>query len=242
MLRNLAKSIPAIRRAHYKRAMAKGLKGQSDEGTILRTLCQAQNAPKTFVEFGFHPSEFNCAELMEDFKGLLVDGNPTIVADARVLFPPNIRIEQAFLTKDNLDFIRNAFPQLGILSVDVDGNDYWLLEALIDIRPSVISVEYNASFGPEPVTVPYDPSFDRLQKHASGWYHGASLSALAKLAARYGYGLAAVSNAGGNAFFTADGNLDPATAWRPAVLRDRWSGTTWQEQWEAVRTMPLERI
>lgn len=242
MIRELAKRIPAVRRAHYKRAMAKGLRGQSDEGTILRTLCESQNGPKTFVEFGFHPSEFNSAELMADFDGLLIDGNPTIVADARKLFPRNIRIEQAFLTLDNLDFIRSAFPRLGILSVDVDGNDYWFLEALIGIKPSVIAVEYNASFGLESVTVPYDPSFDRLEKHASGWYHGVSLPALAKLAGQHGYGLAAVSQAGGNAFFTADGKLDPVAAWKPASLRDRWSGTTWQEQWEAVRAMPLEQI
>ena len=61
-------------------------------------------------------------------------------------------MEQRFLTRDNLDFIREAFPALGILSIDVDGNDYWFLEALIGIQPAIICVEYNASFGLEPVT------------------------------------------------------------------------------------------
>lgn len=242
MIRTIARQLSFIRRARYRYRIARGLAGQSDEGPILRSLCEERDAPRTFVEFGFHPTEFNCAELVRDFQGLLIDGDPLTVEDARRLFPRHIRIEQAFLTNDNLDIVREAFPRLGILSIDVDGNDYWFLERLIAISPTVISVEYNASFGLEPVTVPYDPSFDRLKRHPSGWYHGASLTALAKLAARHGYGLAAVSGAGGNAFFTMDGKLTPEDVWKPSKLRDQWSRTTWQEQWNVVRDMPLERV
>ena len=56
--------------------------------------------------------------------------------------------------KSDLDFIKERFDSLGVLSIDVDGNDYWFLKELISTRPSVIVVEYNASFGLEPVTVP----------------------------------------------------------------------------------------
>lgn len=242
MLRTIVKRIPPLRRAYYRRIMAKGPAGQSDEGTILRRLLADRAAPKTFVEFGFHPTEFNCAELLSDHEGLLIDGNPDTVADARQLLPRNVRVEQSFLTIDNLAIVAEAFPALGVLSIDVDGNDYWFLEKLIDIEPVVISVEYNASFGLEPVSVPYDPVFDRIKKHPSGWYHGASLSALSKLASRYGYGLAAVSSAGGNAFFTKDGQLDPKDAWMPSELRDRWSSSDWEQQWKTVRSLPLERV
>jgi hypothetical protein len=57
------------------------------------------------------------------------------VDDARALYPDRIKIVQSFLTLDNLDFIKSAFAKIGVLSIDVDGNDYWFLEKLIDTRP-----------------------------------------------------------------------------------------------------------
>lgn len=83
-----------------------------------------------------------------------------------------------------------SFNQFGVLSIDVDGNDYWFLERPIEINPSVICIEYNATLGKEPITVPYDETFERHEKHPSGWYHGASLSALSKLAASSGLRIA----------------------------------------------------
>jgi hypothetical protein len=236
------KNISAVRRLAYRVQLRRGVSGQSDEGQILSALAKRLNAPKTFVEFGFHPIQFNCAALMSDFRGLLIDGNTKQVEDARAIFPPNLRVEHHFLDLTNLNVVRSAFSELGVLSIDVDGNDYWFLEQLIDLAPAVIVVEYNASFLHESVSVPYDRIFDRAAKHASGWYHGASLVALAKLCSTHGYGLAAVADAGGNAFFTKDGKLDPLDAWKPSRLRDKWSGTSAEDQWETVRHLPLVQV
>jgi hypothetical protein len=172
----------------------------------------------------------------------LIDGSARQVADARSLFSDRINVVEAFLTLDNLDFIKSTFPKIGVLSIDVDGNDYWFLQALIETAPAVICVEYNSSFGSEPITVPYDPSFDRHEKHPSGWYHGASLSALSKLCAAKGYGLAAVSSAGANAFFTKSGNLDPKEAWRPNSFREHYSGVSHNDQWSKIKDQPFVTI
>lgn len=242
-MKSLLKSIGPLRRGLYRWRSRGGVGGQSDESAILSRIAEEISPTETFVEFGFHPAEFNCAELVRrSWRGLLVDGSKDQVADARRTLPPGVRVEQQFLTLETLDIIRNAFPRLGVLSVDVDGNDYWFAEALIDLRPDILIVEYNASFGREPITVPYDAAFDRVAKHPTGWYHGASLSALAILARKHGYGLHAVSSAGGNAFFTKVGTLDPVEAWRPSALRDKWSGTTWEEQFAAVADMPFVRV
>lgn len=213
--------------------------GQSDESQILSRLA---GPTRTFVEFGFHPTEFNCIGFRATHDGLLIDGDDRNVALARWLLPRRIKVLQRFLTLDNLDDVESAFPKIGILSIDVDGNDFWFLERLLPTKPEVVCVEYNASFGHEPVTVPYDPAFDRHRKHASGWYHGASLSALARLCGRFGYGLAAVSDAGGNAFFTTSGTLDPQRAYRESRLRNEWSRTSGAQQWEAVRHLPLVSV
>lgn len=112
--------------------------------------------PRTFVEFGLHPIEFNCAKIARDpeWRGLLIDGNARQVADARGLLHDRIEIENRFLTLDNINSIKLRFGQIGILSIDVDGNDYWFLEKLIDTNPGVICVEYNSSFGLEPAPFP----------------------------------------------------------------------------------------
>ena len=121
--------------------------GQSDESDIILDLVAAESAPLTFVEFGFHPTEFNCIALRDKASGLLIDGDHTTVKLAKSLLPENVAVVHRFLTLDNLDFIRTKFEKIGVLSIDVDGNDYWFLKALIEVDPSVISVEYNASFG-----------------------------------------------------------------------------------------------
>jgi len=70
------------------------------------------------------------------------------------------------------------------------------------VSPRVVIIEFNASFGPtRSGTVPYHPSFDRYANHNSGWYHGASLTALTKLATKMGCLLAGCESSGANAAF-----------------------------------------
>lgn len=243
MIRSI-RSVPPLRRLYYRARILSWAAGQSNEAKIIADLACNLNATKTFVEFGFHPVEFNCITLARqaEWSGLLIDGDRQQVEDARKIFPKRIKVTEAFLTLENLDLIKSCFPQLGVLSIDVDGNDYWFLERLIAIKPDIVCVEYNASLGLEPITVPYDPAFDRHEKHPSGWYHGASLTALAALASKNGYGLAAVSDFGGNAFFTKGGTLDPVSAWKPSLLRQKYSTASQDQQWQTIKHLSFERI
>ena len=217
-------------------------RSESNEKEILSNL--AKGAPRTFVEFGFHPIEFNCIEFAKnpEWSGLLIDGSKRQVDDARALWPPRVEFVERFLTLENLDFIHEHFPALGILSIDVDGNDYWFLKELIDTSPAVISVEYNSTLGFEPISVPYDPEFDRHQKHPRGWYHGASLTALTKLCREHGYGLAAGSDGSCNAFFTREGNLKPEDVWKPKRLRAQMSGIPHERQWDEIKHLPFMTV
>ncbi|WP_456624300.1 hypothetical protein [Bradyrhizobium sp. P5_C12] len=237
-MRNILKQNATLRRAIYWARMQRA-SSQSNEGSIIESL--AVQAPKTFVEFGFHPVEFNCLPLVkaDGWQGVLIDGDADQVADATRLLPKSVQALRRFITLDNIDFIKEIFPRLGVLSIDVDGNDYWFLERLLDTRPTVICVEYNSSFGLEPVTIPYHSGFDRHKYHPLGWYHGASITALASLCAKHGYGLAAVSSGGMNAIFTTTGTLDPAREWRPNSFRARHSGMSHDQQWASVKAMPL---
>ncbi len=240
-MRGLIKQSTTLRRLYFRARKLKAA-SESDESAIIARL--TAKATPTFVEFGFHPVEFNCVALARDpaWRGLLIDGSKQIVDDARALWPDRIKMTNAFLSLDNLDLIRNQFEKIGLLSIDVDGNDYWFLKALIDLSPDVISVEYNSSFGLRPVTVLYDPTFDRHRKHPKGWYHGASLTALAKLCAAHGYGLAAGSDGSCNAFFTRDGNLKPEDVFKPKRLREQLSKIPHAQQWDHVKDLPFEWV
>ena len=240
-MRQLVRNNTMLRRLYYRSRLLRA-KAESDECRIISEL--TKNAPRTFVEFGFHPIEFNCIALARNpqWRGLLIDGSKRQVDDARALWPDRLRIVEAFLTLDNLGVVRSSFPQIGLLSIDVDGNDYWFLKSLIDLSPSVISVEYNSTLGMEPITVPYDPAFDRHEKHPRGWYHGASLTALTKLCAEHGYGLAAGSDGSCNAFFTKDGKLKPEDVWKPKKLREKLSGIPHARQWDEIKHLPFVAV
>jgi hypothetical protein len=230
---------------------------QSNESMLVESISSALSIPETFCEFGFDITEFNCSRLIrKGWRGLLIDGNRQRVHFANRVLKKDPALQVAaeciFLDLDNLYQTLQRFlgkRSLGVLSIDVDGNDYWFLGALLPLRPKLIVVEYNASFGLRPITVSYDPTFDRHQKHASGWYHGASLTALSSLAVLHGYALVAVSDAGGNAFFVGrdqSGSSFPALeaqeAYRESRLRNQWSGTTAVEQWAIIEHMPYVQV
>jgi hypothetical protein len=231
---------------------------QSNESILVESFANELKVPKTFCEFGFDITEFNCSRLLrQGWRGLLIDGDRQRVQIAnRVLRKdPALKIaaECAFLDLDNLSGTLQRFlaqDSLGVLSIDVDGNDYWFLKALLPLQPALIVVEYNASYGLRAISVPYDPVFDRHRKHASGWYHGASLSALCRLAEGQGYALLAVSDSGGNAFFVRRGQvgaaslpaLDVQTAYRENLLRNQWSGTNAKQQWATLEHMPYDHV
>lgn len=138
--------------------------------------------------------------------------------------------------------------EIDLLSVDIDGNDYWVWKAITAIQPRIVAIEYNSSFGPErSLTVKYDPSFSRYEKHDSGLYYGASLAALTKLADEKGYLLAGCDSAGVNAFYVrrdaADGRvreLSVADAFVPQYVRI--VEKTLDEQFDVIKGMPLETV
>jgi hypothetical protein len=168
---------------------------QSNEVTIIENLIGRFDVPKSFVEFGFSGWEFNCIKIANEWDGLLIDGDTYNITIARKIFSKKIVAKQMWLTLDNLDYILeySRTRKLGILSIDVDGNDYWFLEKLIVINPAIIVIEFNVSFGLRPISVPYDPIFDRKKKHESWEYYGASILAMHYLCNLNCYSLIEVS-------------------------------------------------
>jgi hypothetical protein len=108
----------------------------------------------------------------------------------------------------DLDFAKRLLGGVDIISLDIDGNDYWIMNSLELDGVSIIIVEYNAIFGPTAaVTIPRDDSFFRTKAHYSNLYYGASLSAWIYLFTEKGFRFVGTNLAGNNAFFVSNENL-----------------------------------
>ena len=110
-------------------------------------------------------------------------------------------IKREFITAENIQelFAKYQVPrEFDLLSIDIDGNDYWVWKAVVDYRPRVVAIEYNAMVPPDQArTIAYEPSF--IWKKTD--YMGASLLALEKLGKEKGYTLVGCDSCGTNAFF-----------------------------------------
>jgi len=160
--------------------------------------------------------ECNTANLIinHGWRALLFDGDPANVESGRRMYagladtwisPP--QLAQAWVTRENVnDLVRqHGFTgAIDLLSIDLDGNDYWIWQALDAIQPRVVVVEYNGVIGPDrAVTIPYDPQF-RLDFSRTPYYCGASLAALVKLGREKGYRFVGSERLQFNAFFVRE--------------------------------------
>jgi hypothetical protein len=185
---------------------------QFGEDGILQFLVQrVPIGREIFVEFGVEDySESNTRFLLvhDNWRGLVLDGGQGHIEFARrsgLSWRHDLDAVSAFVDRENIDSLIGAASiegDIGLLSIDIDGNDLWVLEAIDGVSPRILVVEYNSTFGPDAaVTVPYDRGFRRGDAHFSHLYWGASLAALDRVAARKGYALVGGNSAGNNAFW-----------------------------------------
>ena len=211
--RELRELLAEARYAEPGRLERHGFKvwSQNDEDGILQEIFRRIGAAsRSFVEFGVSDGrECNTLRLLvEGWSGLWMEsGAQDCEAIRRVFAAPlaegRLELQQASVTVENIDLLIAgarvaAAGDLDLLSIDIDGNDYHVLQAVESVRPRVIVIEYNAKYPPPMDLVPpYDPghSWDGSD------YMGSSLQALANLGARRGYRLVGTNITGSNAFF-----------------------------------------
>lgn len=185
-----------------------------EDGIIQYLLKHVKIEERKFIEFGVENYlESNTRFLLQNnnWSGLIIDGlreNIDFIKNDQIYWRHELTAVNEFVTKDNINdiFIRNNFfGDIGVLSIDIDGNDYWVFEAIQVVNPSIIVCEYNSIFGPEArVSIPYQQDFIREKSHFSYLYYGASISAISDLAKKKGYSLVAGNTNGNNLFFVKD--------------------------------------
>jgi hypothetical protein len=236
-----------------------------EDGILQHLVAEVPIAHRTFIEFGVEDFfESNCRLLLmkDNWRGFVIDGSEANIARLRSSYfywKHDLQSRAAFVTAENIDTLLASAgfdPDVGVLSIDIDGVDFWVWQAIKSVHPRIVVAEYNALFGPERIiTVPYEPDFQRTRKHYSNLYYGASLAALTALAWTRGYDLVGTNSVGTNAFFVRR-DVRPHTlpaltveqAFTPChirEMRDREGRLTYadrNEQFEAIRGLPVYNV
>jgi hypothetical protein len=182
-----------------------------DDGIIQYLIHHIKPVPQTFIEFGtqdYRESNTRFLLINNNWKGLIIEGDAHCIEFIKhepTYWRYDLTAVNRFVDEDNINqiFAEHGFRgEIGLLSIDIDGNDYWVWESINIIDPAIVVVEYNSVFGPDyAITVPYDPKFHRTEAHYSNLFWGCSLKALCLLAAKKGYVFVGTNSNGNNAHF-----------------------------------------
>jgi hypothetical protein len=182
--------------------------------------------------------------------GLLFDGDEELVkrgtkffADnpSTWLYPPIYK--QAWLTRENIDQLieENGFVgEIDLLSLDMDGNDYYIMEAIKVVKPRVIICEtQNVIPSDLALTIPYKSDFIKKEgSHPD--FSSVSLLAMKKLLNKKGYRLIGSHRLGFNAIFMLNGI---GTEYFPevtveSVLSDPYTKLRNATSWKEIKDLP----
>jgi SAM-dependent methyltransferase len=184
----------------------RGFSQHGEDGVIAEILSRIEARSQYFVEFGIETGrEGNCVFLADvlGWRGLFVEPTEASYAALARKYAATRAVStvNAAVTAENIEriFSEAEVPsEFDLLSIDVDGQDYWIWEALTNYRPRIVVIEYNA-------VLPAGRQLAQPRGDESPWdgtdYFGASLDALSALAARKEYRLVHTDLAAINAFF-----------------------------------------
>lgn len=182
-----------------------------DDGIIQFLINKLDIKHKTFVEFGVENyTESNTRFLLvnNNWSGLVIDGSEShinYIKNDIISWAHDLYARHAFITAENINELLNELPfgqELGILSIDIDGCDYWVWKAINVVRADIVIIEYNSCFGDASLwTIPYKHDFIRSREPDKISYFGVSISALKELGDQKGYDFVGCNSAGNNAYF-----------------------------------------
>ena len=193
-----------------------------EDGIIEEIFNRVGTTNKIFIEFGVENGlECNSHYLLfKGWRGLWIDGGHEEEIHERfapVIANGQLKFLQAFITRENINelFIQGGVTgEIDLLSIDIDGNDYHVWQAINVVRPRVVVIEYNAKFPPN---LEWKQAYNKRHMWKGSDWQGASLKAFELLGSRLGYQLVGTNLTGSNAFFvrndlTKDFFIEPATA------------------------------
>ena len=182
-----------------------------EDGIISWLIDKIPDIEKIFVEIGTQDYwESNTRFLLKakNWKGYLIEASKIHVEkikSQRIYWQHDIKAINSLVDKENINLVISENikeKNIGLLSIDIDGNDYWILEQINKLSPSIIVCEFNSIFGDIfKLSIPYKKDFNRTKSHYSNLYFGASIKALISMLDNKGYAFLGTTSSGVNAFF-----------------------------------------
>jgi len=182
-----------------------------EDGVLDEVFRRIGTTNRFFVEFGAADGLKNNTTnlLVKAWSGVWLEANPKHVDSIHEKFGALIEkkklcAKEAKVLPENVEsvFRQTGVPEeFDLLSIDIDGNDYWVWKAISDFKPRVVVIEYNAVFYPDQKWVmQYNPG----HRWPRTRYFGASLKSLELLGQEKGYHLVGCDLCGANAFFVRE--------------------------------------
>ena len=202
-----------------------------EDGVLAEIFARIGTESRWFVEFGIVAGLEGNSVLLADvhgWQGLFMEGSDELHAQLAYKYAGSQKVitRHALVTAENVDDLMDGagVPEsFDLLSIDVDGNDYWIWQAVSAHRPRVVVCEYNGSIDPtSPLTQPYAPD----ERWDGTEYFGASLAALTDLGRVKGYTLVHTDLTGTNGFFVVDEYADRFADCFPVPARRSVPGFT----------------
>ena len=153
--------------------------------------------------------------MKDNWQGYIIDDSKSKISKIKKSYyywMYQLEANSSFISKNNINEIlsKSGFDfDLGIMSIDIDGNDYYIIDEIQNYRPRILICEFNAVFGHKrKISIPYQSNFIRSKIHSSNLYFGASLGSISYLVDKKGYSLIGTNNSGVNAFFVRNDLLN----------------------------------
>ena len=237
-----------------------GFSQNGEDGIIDVLTSRLRNSNHYFIEIGASDGiENNTAWLAIAcrYNGVWIEGNKATSDWSAYLFTSlNYGLESIsmFVTKDNASQIsaRSLYSNPDVFSLDIDGNDYYVAEAILltGLKPKIFVVEYNSAFGPDmSATIPYQESFQVKPGPGNNLYYGCSISAWKKLFAKFGYTFVTVEKNGVNAIFIDSNEFDAdfvkqihSQHFAENFSQFREYRMNWKKQFELIGNRDLVRV
>ena len=184
-----------------------------EDGIIAWLLSRLKDVPPVFADIGSGDCiKSNCASLAvhAGWTGYFIDSNDQQLEIGKSFYQKAGKGISFFsfinekVTPFNVnDLLKKAgiSGKTGLLSIDIDGNDYWIWKALDVIQPRIVVIEAKVEFGPGNYAVPYG---DFNHHSGDARYNGASVDAFRRLGLEKGYKLVAANKQGYNLFFVQE--------------------------------------
>ncbi|SFD02683.1 hypothetical protein SAMN05518672_101107 [Chitinophaga sp. CF118] len=249
---------------HLAEAEFKIFSQGGDDGIIQFLINKIDIPDKTFIEFGVERYiESNTRFLLkhDNWSGLIIDGSEKatdFIKTDDIYYQHELKVVTSFITAENINELissQGIKGEIGLLSIDIDGVDYWIWKAINVVQPVIVVIEYNSVLGAErALTVPYKPDFIRSREHHSNLYFGASIIAMCTLGEEKGYAFVGSNSIGNNAYFVKKnrlGSLKTLTAKQGYVLskfresrdmKGNFTHLTGDARYDHIKGLPVYNI